>query len=428
MKENVTYIIDAEDKATKKIRKATEQTKQMVSSVKDLGSKSKASTELVGSLAGQLGDSGLSGSAGGVAQLVERVSALSGELEGGGKAAMAMKAGMVAAAAVGGFQLGKALGDIVFQTERWREAQQLAFEEAIAGNAKLQATQDKRFNRELEFIELMDDEASRKNAIQEKLEAASKEAAGTRKQIAKLQEGIEKLGGVSFDLGISETVNSARIETEKNNLELAQQNLATIQKQLDTLNEMNSPAAENLRIAKEEAAAKAKSLSYMESLQGQLKRAQATGDERLKVELQQAGVLDSQLEKALSIRKQVMALQEAEKEAEEKKREQIRLTEALRRKAMQEEKKGITDRISQLKKQQSQLEGLQKISSKPSTELTATNQRLLTGRATAKFAKTAEAIELERQTKLNKDILDVQKDIKELMQDLQTVELNQLGD
>lgn len=128
--ESVKIVIDAEDKATAKIRKSTEAIKKNVAQVKEVGGQAKASTEFVGALATSMGSSEIGGYAGQLAMLTERVSAFSEVAKGGGLAALAFKGGLVAVAGVIGFQVGKALGNIIFQTDKWTEALERANAEA----------------------------------------------------------------------------------------------------------------------------------------------------------------------------------------------------------------------------------------------------------------------------------------------------------
>lgn len=107
--ESIKFLIDAENRASKKIRAVTKDIESQVKQVRDVGSKAKASTELVGSFASAMGSSGIGRYSSELATLTERVSAFSEVARDGGTSSLAFKAGLAGVVAVGGYQLGQAL-------------------------------------------------------------------------------------------------------------------------------------------------------------------------------------------------------------------------------------------------------------------------------------------------------------------------------
>jgi hypothetical protein len=115
--EAAKIIIDAEDLASKKFEQAAKNAEKNIKAVKDAGAKAKASTEFFGVLANTLGGTELGSYAGQLGALTEKVSAFSEVSKAGGAGALAFKAGLVSVAGVLAFNIGKALGDVIFQTQ-----------------------------------------------------------------------------------------------------------------------------------------------------------------------------------------------------------------------------------------------------------------------------------------------------------------------
>jgi len=122
MSESVTIIIDAEDIASRKVETATRNVEQSVKRIKTAGEQTKKSIEFSGAFARALGGTEFGMFAQQIAQVTEKTSQFAEVSKLGGAGALAFKAGLVGVAGVIGFQLGKALGDIIFQTNKWVEA------------------------------------------------------------------------------------------------------------------------------------------------------------------------------------------------------------------------------------------------------------------------------------------------------------------
>ena len=161
-------IIDAEDLASKKVAEAARNVERSVKNIKDVSGKAKASTELFGTLATTLGGSQLGGYAGQLAQLTDRVSQFSEVSKAGGAGALAFKAGLASVVAVISFQVGKAFGNVIFQTEKMERAFNRTKEAAAELNAELSKSRDTAFANSKEDIDLIRD-PKEKRAEQEKL-------------------------------------------------------------------------------------------------------------------------------------------------------------------------------------------------------------------------------------------------------------------
>lgn len=319
MTEDVTYLIDAEDKASAKVRKSKDEVNKMVGEVKDLGGKSKASAELVGTLANQIGSTGAGQAAGEVAQLVERISAFSEVAKSGGKGALFLKAGIAAAAGVIAFKLGKALGDAIFQTERWQRVAERQAQRSSELADRQVAAFARRQQMAIDLARTLG-KAGEQEKLAEMLRAARAETQAASKSVEDLQQRIIDLRGeedFGLNLGIKETINVNRIALAESELEANKKLLASARSRAEQLEAMTSPMAKQLRIAQEQAAADERSKGQLRQINKQLALAKAQGDDRLRLELKMAGVQESELGAALRIRKETLALQEAELQREQ---------------------------------------------------------------------------------------------------------------
>jgi len=121
MSEGVEILLSADDQASAKMAAMTKNIENNVKNIKDTGSKAKASTEFFGQIANVTGNSQLGGYASQLAGLTEKIGQFSEVSKAGGVGALAFQAGLVGAAGVISFGIGKALGDVIFETKRWTD-------------------------------------------------------------------------------------------------------------------------------------------------------------------------------------------------------------------------------------------------------------------------------------------------------------------
>jgi len=188
--------------------------------------------------------------------------------------------------------------------------------------------------------------------------------------------------------------------------------------------------------------ASTRSTDAIKQLQQQLALAKATGDDRLRLESKIAGIADDQLNSAVRMRKEIDAIAKAERDREQAKRKaeaeakkaaadrlreekqiagqqakalenlRLQLIEGAKGKAaaaaFRFEQLGFAkDEARNLGRFKEQIDKLKEAAGKSSINVgnnEAKDDRLLNGRAESAFQKTAEAIEAERQTKLQRDM------------------------
>jgi hypothetical protein len=146
-------------------------------SIKDVGGKAKVATELFGTLANVAGGSELSGFAGQLAGLTDKVGQFSEVAKAGGAGATIFKAGLIAATAYVSFNVGKYIGDWWFETEKLKkemEAVGKKTEESMELFRKFQAQakEDRKFD-----IDIIKNPEAKKQAIKDLTKTLEQELA-----------------------------------------------------------------------------------------------------------------------------------------------------------------------------------------------------------------------------------------------------------
>ncbi len=95
---------------------------------------------------------------------MDHITGALGDIKG---ASLAAKAGLAALVAVGAFEVGKMLGDFIFQTEQWKTKNEEAVKSIVDGLAFVGKQSQDRFNKEMQAIALASDaEQKRAEAFQ----------------------------------------------------------------------------------------------------------------------------------------------------------------------------------------------------------------------------------------------------------------------
>jgi hypothetical protein len=192
MSESVNIIIDADDLASAKVAAAAKNVENNIKAIKTSGEQAKKSTEFFGVIANALGGSELGQFASQLGAVTEKTSQFAEVQKLGGAGALAFKAGLVAAVGVIAFQVGSALGNVIFQTEKWTEKLKEASEKAkeLASNAaSIRQTQ---FTERREDIEIVDDPEAKREAYKQLLGQLNKDLAGVEAQSRASKKAAEE--------------------------------------------------------------------------------------------------------------------------------------------------------------------------------------------------------------------------------------------
>lgn len=318
--EAVKILIEAEDLASSKVAQAAAKIDQNVKKIKDVGGKAKASTEFIGQLAGTLGSSEIAGFAGQLGGLTEKISQFSEVSKAGGAGALAFKAGLVAAAAAIGFSIGKALGDVIFQTEKWNKEIAKATERANELKAAIASANQLRFNDQQADIELIRDPEEKKAAYEEMLKSLKTNIMGVENQTRASEKAAKEWEEAWQITGNRKEYAKQAEQQVKDDRE----RLKALQDQAKEIERILGIEAERAAKQKENQAIEA-SEQYVQSLREQLELEKAVGDEKAKIEASRNAV-GTDVAVAEGLLKELEAVrllnEEKKKQEEERKRQE----------------------------------------------------------------------------------------------------------
>jgi len=192
MSESVKIIIDADDQASRKVEAAARNVENNIKQIRATGEQAKKSTEFFGVIATSLGGSELGAFASQLGGITEKTSQFAEVQKLGAAGALAFKAGLVGAVGVVAFQFGSAIGNAIFQTEKWTERLKEASDKAkeLATNAaEIRQTQ---FTERREDIEIFQDPEQKRNAYKQLLGELNKNLEGVEAQSRASKKAAEE--------------------------------------------------------------------------------------------------------------------------------------------------------------------------------------------------------------------------------------------
>ena len=190
--ESVKILIEAEDQASAQIVAATKKIEGTVKATKDLTKNAKSSTEIFGSLAGALGGTEIGSFANQIGGLTGKLGEFSEIQKAGGAGSLAFKAGLVGVAGVIAFQVGNAIGNVIFQTEKWTEALKTATEESKRLESVASNLRSERFTDTTTDIELIRDPEEKEAAYKKLLADLKTNVVGVEGQVKSSQKAVDE--------------------------------------------------------------------------------------------------------------------------------------------------------------------------------------------------------------------------------------------
>ena len=364
MSESVQIVIDADDLASAKVAAAAKNVENNIKAIKTSGEQAKKSTEFFGVIANSLGGTELGAYASQLAGITEKTSQFAEVQKLGGAGALAFKAGLVGVVGVLGFQVGQAIGNVIFETERWQGELVKATEKSDKLLASMIELKNFNFGRDQEEISLIrdpDEQAAATKALLDNIEnqikdkrssidsILAKEAKQTsaddddftsmfglnserkaevEKQVAEGEKLIENLAAQATQIRRNNDETAERIKQKKEeNALFAKEQSATeaLTAEINLLQGKGTYISENVRLLtqerdllKETKANEAKSESYLETLRNEVALLKAKGDELFKIEAGQKtfGAADNaEAASLLKERDMLKQKQDAEKQA-----------------------------------------------------------------------------------------------------------------
>lgn len=342
--ESVKILIEAEDQASAKIAAASKAVEANVKRIKDVGGQAKKSTEFIGSLAGSLGSSELASFAGQLGGLTEKVSQFSEVSKAGGAGAFAFKAGLVAAAGAIGFQVGKALGDVIWQTEKYTKELEKAAAKSRELFSEIAKANDLRFQDSKAGIELIRDPEGKKAAYADMLKSLKTNIIGVEGQMRSSEKAAKEWEEAWQITGNRKEYAKQAEQQAKDDRE----RLKALQEQAKEIERILGVEAERAATQKSNQELDA-SEAYVASLREQLALEKASADEKLKLEAQKTA-RGGDVDVAADLLRQIEAerlLKEEQKKAEE---ERTRLVEEEKRKQEEIRKRAADEEFAQAKR------------------------------------------------------------------------------
>jgi len=246
--ESVKILIEAEDQASAKLANATERINANVKKIKETGERAKKSTEFVGTIGTILGGSELGSFASQLGGLIEKTSQFSEVSKAGGAGAMAFKAGLVAAAAAIGFSVGNALGNVIFQTEKWAKKLEDAKERFKELSQQISDANQQRFEDQVATIEVRPEGAEKVEDFKKLQQELKTEILGVEQRVKGSQKAVEewnKAWQITGDRkGFAEQAKM-QLQQDKERLKQLQQQEKQIQRTLGIEAELDAQRKDN---------------------------------------------------------------------------------------------------------------------------------------------------------------------------------------
>lgn len=306
------------------------------------GAKStKAGTEFFGAVANLAGGNAIGSVAGQIAGLTEKTSQFGEVAKSGTAAANAFRVGLVGAAGVIGFQIGSAIGNVIFETERWNKELEKANEQLRKLETVRLAQLDQSFadfRAGLEFSgDVEGDVASRLGDINTEianLEQSKKAATASIRELESMQSGWSDLFNPFADSSVVQDQTSVfddlfggtqqLIDAKTQSVAQDQASLDKLREQKTELERLVGIEAQRAAMAKDKAAQE-QSKSFVESLRQELEllTAESEGTANAVKAMRGAGATGQEVEaevllNEIDLIKQKIELQKQEQE--EKKR------------------------------------------------------------------------------------------------------------
>jgi hypothetical protein len=323
--ESVKILIEAEDLASQKIATAAQSVEKNVKAIKTIGGQAKASTEFIGQLAGTLGGSEIAGIAQQMGGLTEKVSQFAEVSKAGGAGALAFKAGLVGLAGVVGFEVGKAIGDAVFQTEKWNR--ELEEAHRLSGELTDALIRQQEFQRSIQLREIAllpkDDQAAAQADMLDKLRNDLAKFKEQRKE--SLQAIVDQEKSLSLSNFISsqskgvwggltdfaaDNVSAAfakatgSIDQTKDKLQEADKQIASLTRDVESLSRATSQTEIQTGASEEEKRRSDAAKAFIQGLQQQNSLLSAQGDELYQLKAEMAGLVGEEQKRAIELMKQ----------------------------------------------------------------------------------------------------------------------------
>jgi hypothetical protein len=322
--QQVEYLIKANDQMTPVMARVADAMQGQTKQVDTMTKQTKASAAAFNTLGNAMGGLPFAPVLGQFGQLTSQIGSLNKNMGGSATQILAMRAGMVALAAVGGFQLGKAIGDLIFQTEKYNREIDNQIERSSKLNAKLQELASERRQEELSNISLIRDPEAKAEAERKYVDSLKQELTGVSQNLARSRADLERYQNQWTIWRGERAANMKIAEAEIQQREQQQEQLEREVRQLERRNriaaEQGPIIAENNRRQKLEETAQAMQQQIIELRIG-------SEEYRKQQELANARYAREE-EWIIRLQKQRAEAQEARRQKEEAERDRVKTEQA----------------------------------------------------------------------------------------------------
>lgn len=228
--ESVKIVISAEDNSAVVLAQTTAKLKEQEKTIKAVGRSYQDGGDSVGKFARMLGAGWIADAADNVKELADGALKARDSMAAGGKSSALMKAGLMALAATAGIVVGKAIGDLVWQTKRWTEELDLAIKKSGELSSAFTGAMGQRFSDESREIDLESDPSKKRAMQQDQLDFIRQQRDGMAASIKQDEEKLRiqnESWGATLSFGQAgkalRDLEAANIENRKKSLEVLKQ-------------------------------------------------------------------------------------------------------------------------------------------------------------------------------------------------------------
>jgi hypothetical protein len=350
MSEAVEILIKADDQASRKLADvATNAEKagaKAGNAFQRMGNRAETTSRFVGTLAAMTGNNEIASFANHLATATDRVGDFAEMAQKGGAGAMAFKLGLVALAASIGAAIGKALGDVIFQTEKFEREMKNAKEAAADLDKQLQKTFANAFANRKEDIELIRDPEEKRAAHQKLFDDLNRDISTASANVEKSKREVEEWAEAWQITG----ERKAMAVMAQEQLDADKEKLAVLKAQRDEVAKLVSVREQENAAIRAANEAKDKSEDYLENLRLEVEYLKATREEQIKLDASRNTTAEDrgEAERLLEERDAIKAKMDAEKELQrvqqQAQEEQARAAEKLQQDAERARQKEQEDR------------------------------------------------------------------------------------
>jgi len=338
--ESVEILIHADNQASAKLNQVGKDLDGLSKHVKDVGGKTKASVEIVGTLANAFGGSAFGIFAGEMAQITERVSAFSEVSKAGRAGALAFRAGLVLAIGAVTYKVAETVASWWFEIDKAKQKAAEAEKAFSSMSAAFGKARQNSFSQTKEDLGLIRDPVEREAATNEAAARIEKQSKELSNNIANAQAEVARRQSEFNNQFVGDDTD---LKIAKDQLENLREMRQGLDDEAKSLRDLVSERAKSIEARKSENAAKDKSDAFLKSLRDEIELLKASKEEQQGIEAarnatpEQQGLAKALIEERDALKAKADEQKKAEQDAEnarKKEEDGIKRVEELEKKRL----------------------------------------------------------------------------------------------